>query len=89
MAGDIVSNAKGLLANRSVMLGISVAGIVGSLLVYGVLQERLMTQPFFTKEGSEEKFKYSVFIVRLTKSRSFQINCRNCEKNYMLISILI
>jgi len=63
MAGDIVSNAKGLLANRSVMLGISVAGIVGSLLVYGVLQERLMTQPFFTKEGSEEKFKYSVFIV--------------------------
>lgn len=34
---------------------------VGSLLLYGVLQERIMTQPY--GEGAGENFKYSVFLV--------------------------
>ena len=44
-------------------------GVIGSLLAYGVLQERVMTRPFYyTGEEAEpepepEMFKYSVFIV--------------------------
>jgi len=35
---------------------------VGSLLVYGVLQERIMSQPY-TDNGKDEFFSYSVFLV--------------------------
>lgn len=39
-----------------------VVGVVGSLVVYGVLQERIMTRPY--GEGvDEEFFKFSVFLV--------------------------
>jgi len=39
-----------------------VVGVVGSLLVYGILQERIMTRPY--GEGdNEERFTYSVFLV--------------------------
>ena len=55
------SKYNAFVNNRNAMLTVCVAGIVGSLLVYGVLQERLMTRPFGPGEG--EKFKYSVFIV--------------------------
>eukprot|EP00898_Chlorokybus_atmophyticus_P003592 jgi/Chlat1/4233/Chrsp27S04249 len=41
-------------------LALCVVGIVGSLMVYGLLQERIMTQPF----GAEgEVFKHSLFLV--------------------------
>ena len=39
-----------------------VIGVVGSLLVYGVLQERIMSQPY-TDNGKDEFFSYSVFLV--------------------------
>ena len=39
-----------------------VVGVVGSLLVYGILQERLMTTPY-DDGGSEESFAHSVFLV--------------------------
>ncbi len=39
-----------------------VIGVVGSLLIYGVLQERIMSQPY-TDNGKEEFFSYSVFLV--------------------------
>ena len=39
-----------------------VIGVVGSLLVYGVLQERIMSQPY-SDAGKDEFFSYSVFLV--------------------------
>lgn len=39
-----------------------VVGVVGSLIVYGILQERIMTRPY-SDDGGEEFFKYSVFLV--------------------------
>ena len=39
-----------------------VIGVVGSLLVYGVLQERIMSQPY-SDNGKDEFFSYSVFLV--------------------------
>ena len=39
-----------------------VVGVVGSLIVYGILQERIMTRPY-SDAGGEEFFKYSVFLV--------------------------
>ena len=54
----------------SIAQAFCVTGIVGSLLAYGVLQERIMTQPY----GEEkELFKYSVFLVlnnRLVRSEN-------------------
>lgn len=49
-----------LIENKNVVLALCVVGIVGSLLCYGVLQERVMTRPF---GEDEERFTYSVFIV--------------------------
>ena len=47
-------------ARAGLKMAFCVVGIVGSLLVYGVLQERIMTQPY----GEEkELFKFSVFLV--------------------------
>ncbi len=41
-------------------IALCAAGVVGSLIVYGILQERIMTSPY----GDEaEYFKYSVFLV--------------------------
>ena len=39
-----------------------VVGVVGSLVVYGILQERIMTRPY-GDDGEEEFFKFSVFLV--------------------------
>ena len=39
-----------------------VVGVVGSLLVYGILQERIMTRPYGEGED-EEFFTFSVFLV--------------------------
>ena len=58
---QLTAKYNAFTGNRTAMLAVCTAGIVGSLLVYGVLQERLMTRPF--GEGEGEKFKYSVFIV--------------------------
>ena len=70
MTGAASKVVSSVMSNRTAMLGVCTAGIVGSLLVYGVLQERLMTRPFGgggeeSTSGEEvgEKFKYSVFIV--------------------------
>lgn len=41
-------------------MSMCVGGIVGSLVLYGVLQERIMTRPY---GDEEEHFKYSVFLV--------------------------
>ena len=39
-----------------------VTGVVGALLIYGVLQERIMTRPY--GEGDDaERFTFSVFLV--------------------------
>jgi len=40
-----------------------VVGVVGSLLVYGLLQERIMTRPYETDDSGQEYFKFSVFLV--------------------------
>lgn len=37
-------------------------GVVGCLMVYGILQERIMTEPYTTGEHTEV-FKYSLFLV--------------------------
>jgi adenosine 3'-phospho 5'-phosphosulfate transporter B2 len=43
-----------------VRIALCVVGVVGSLIVYGILQERIMTRPY----GADlEFFKYSVFLV--------------------------
>ena len=39
-----------------------VVGVVGSLVVYGILQERIMTRPY-GDDGEEEFFKFCVFLV--------------------------
>ncbi|GLC44683.1 hypothetical protein PLESTB_000974700 [Pleodorina starrii] len=49
-------------ANDKVHIAWCVVGIVGCLMLYGVLQERIMTMPF--GEGAAgEVFKYSLFLV--------------------------
>ena len=40
-----------------------VVGVVGSLLVYGVLQERIMTRPYGNDDVDAELFTFSVFLV--------------------------
>lgn len=49
-------------ANERVHVAWCVTGIVGCLMVYGVLQERIMVEPFGTG-ASAEVFKYSLFLV--------------------------
>jgi adenosine 3'-phospho 5'-phosphosulfate transporter B2 len=49
-----------VLASKPVRVAGCVIGIVGSLILYGLLQERIMTQPYGV-EG--ERFQYSVFLV--------------------------
>ena len=39
-----------------------VTGVVGSLLIYGILQERIMTRPYGVGENAE-RFTFSVFLV--------------------------
>ena len=41
-------------------IALCAAGVVGSLIVYGILQERIMTRPY---GDDAEYFKYSVFLV--------------------------
>jgi len=49
-----------MLESRLVRMGLCVAGIMGAFVFYGLLQERIMTQPY----GSEgEIFKSSAFLV--------------------------
>lgn len=53
----------GWAQNEHVKLVMCFVGVVGSLLLYGVLQERVMTMPFVGKDGTEEQFGYSLFLV--------------------------
>jgi len=52
-----------------------VIGVVGSLLVYGVLQERIMTRPYETEGQEREYFKFSVFIVLSNRLLSCVMAC--------------
>mmetsp|Transcript_13560 Transcript_13560/g.16297 ORF Transcript_13560/g.16297 Transcript_13560/m.16297 type:complete len:383 (-) Transcript_13560:356-1504(-) len=58
---------KGLLQATPVRVAGCVFGIVGSLIMYGILQERIMTQPY-GQDG--ERFQYSVFLVLNNRSVS-------------------
>ncbi|KAF6258757.1 UDP galactose transporter-related protein [Scenedesmus sp. NREL 46B-D3] len=51
-----------LFKNDALHLAFCVVGVVGSLLLYGVLQERIMTMPYGEGENAEV-FKYSLFLV--------------------------
>ncbi|KAI8470415.1 MAG: UDP galactose transporter-related protein [Monoraphidium minutum] len=57
-----MSTAGPAPSSDALRLAFCVVGVVGSLLLYGVLQERIMTLPF--GEGdNKEVFKYSLFLV--------------------------
>lgn len=57
----------GVLTTKPVRVTGCVFGIVGSLILYGLLQERIMTQPY-GEEG--ERFTYSVFLVLINRTVS-------------------
>lgn len=70
-AGTTVGSTSSLLPSRAAARGredsnyklvLCIAGIVVSLLVYGVLQERIMTLPF-GEGGRQELFTFSFFLV--------------------------
>jgi len=64
----------GTVAGSSTVLKIvgCVVGVVGSLLVYGILQERIMTRPY--GEGDDaESFKFSVFLVMTNRCVSMMV----------------
>eukprot|EP00002_Diphylleia_rotans_P019794 TRINITY_DN3823_c0_g1_i1.p1 TRINITY_DN3823_c0_g1~~TRINITY_DN3823_c0_g1_i1.p1 ORF type:complete len:373 (-),score=92.55 TRINITY_DN3823_c0_g1_i1:386-1504(-) len=50
-----------VLDKRTVRLMSCVVGIIGSLMLYGILQERIMTTPY--GDENPERFRYSVFLV--------------------------
>uniref|UniRef100_A0A7S3VIB7 Sugar phosphate transporter domain-containing protein n=1 Tax=Dunaliella tertiolecta TaxID=3047 RepID=A0A7S3VIB7_DUNTE len=50
-------------ANDKLHLAWCVSGVVGCLMLYGVLQERIMTRPFGEPGKDAEHFKYSLFLV--------------------------
>lgn len=51
-----------------------VIGIVGTLVIYGILQERIMTRPYGVGEEEEpEHFKYSVFLVLNNRLMSMSV----------------
>lgn len=57
-----------LKENKSLKLAFAVSGIMGTLLVYGILQEKIMRVPY---GPNKEYFKYSLFLVfcnRITTS---------------------
>eukprot|EP00197_Chlamydomonas_leiostraca_P013869 CAMPEP_0202867492 /NCGR_PEP_ID=MMETSP1391-20130828/9464_1 /ASSEMBLY_ACC=CAM_ASM_000867 /TAXON_ID=1034604 /ORGANISM="Chlamydomonas leiostraca, Strain SAG 11-49" /LENGTH=389 /DNA_ID=CAMNT_0049547541 /DNA_START=127 /DNA_END=1296 /DNA_ORIENTATION=- len=49
-------------ANERLHMGWCVLGVVGCLMLYGVLQERIMVEPF-GEGANKEVFKYSLFLV--------------------------
>jgi len=57
---DAPENMLKMLAVPWINVTFCVVGIVGSLMVYGFLQEKVMTRPYGVEE---EKFTYSMFIV--------------------------
>jgi len=54
---------------NSYSLGIawSCFGIIGFLVVYGLLQERVMKSPYQTPDGEEEMFTWSLFLVLMNR----------------------
>ncbi|CAL6330732.1 unnamed protein product [Bathycoccus prasinos] len=57
------SNISSLQPPQSLKILGCFVGVVGSLLVYGLLQERIMTRPYETSVSGQEYFKFSVFLV--------------------------
>lgn len=56
-------------ANERIHVAWCVVGIVGCLMLYGVLQERIMVEPFGEGEH-QERFKYSLFLVMCNRLSS-------------------
>merc|ERR1712159_677050 len=57
------SGVNGVLGVLCAPKALKIIGcVVGVLVVYGILQERIMTRPY-SDDGGEEFFKYSVFLV--------------------------
>mmetsp|Transcript_23879 Transcript_23879/g.66228 ORF Transcript_23879/g.66228 Transcript_23879/m.66228 type:complete len:348 (-) Transcript_23879:260-1303(-) len=52
-----------------------VSGIVGCLLLYGVLQERVMVEPF---GENEERFKFSLFLVLCNRLTTMTVAALGC-----------
>ena len=48
-------------------LAICIGGVLGSLCVYGVLQERIMTVPYYGGSEQAEMFKCSIFLVLMNR----------------------
>eukprot|EP00775_Hariotina_reticulata_P005422 gene5422-5655_t len=57
-----VHSTNPIFKNDTLHLAFCVVGVVGSLLLYGVLQERIMTIPYGVGDKAEV-FKYSLFLV--------------------------
>eukprot|EP00405_Crypthecodinium_cohnii_P012648 CAMPEP_0206425674 /NCGR_PEP_ID=MMETSP0324_2-20121206/3930_1 /ASSEMBLY_ACC=CAM_ASM_000836 /TAXON_ID=2866 /ORGANISM="Crypthecodinium cohnii, Strain Seligo" /LENGTH=366 /DNA_ID=CAMNT_0053890497 /DNA_START=49 /DNA_END=1149 /DNA_ORIENTATION=+ len=47
--------------------GFYASGIIGMLIVYGLLQERIMTIPYTDTQGNAQRFGYSVFLIFLNR----------------------
>jgi adenosine 3'-phospho 5'-phosphosulfate transporter B2 len=62
LTDPMTSKPSSVMQSQSQMTRIAmcVVGVVGSLIVYGILQERIMTRPYGVES---EYFKYSVFLV--------------------------
>lgn len=53
---------KDIMSNLPYLIGATV-GIIGTMMIYGVLQERIMTTPYVSDDGTTEMFSNSVFLV--------------------------
>merc|ERR1712216_427139 len=62
LTDPMTSKPSSVMESQTQMTRIAmcVVGVVGSLIVYGILQERIMTRPYGVES---EYFKYSVFLV--------------------------
>jgi len=57
-------SASPLPAHR---FGLNAVGVIGSLLVYGQMQERIMTRPYNSISGTPDFFRYSPFLVLVNR----------------------
>ncbi|KAN0034135.1 hypothetical protein ACTFIV_000621 [Dictyostelium citrinum] len=57
------NNNEKIQLSYNMKLGLATGGIMGSFLLYGILQERLMVVPYKNADGSEEYFTDSTFLV--------------------------
>ena len=55
-------------ARTAARLLLCVGGVLSSLCIYGVLQERIMTMPYKAADGTEGIFKCSIFLVLMNRA---------------------